>query len=181
MNSESSNIAILSEECSSELQEMSSAPKVLGIYMVPSVEYIVTVLSILRCGEAFLPLDPSWPKDRILSIISSAKVDLIIKCKSSLDKSEGQQLDESDLLANNISCPVLCMAMKVTPRDYLDQLGSAWPCQRRRKHMFCYVMYTSGSTGKPKGVCGTEKGKQSLWLSHKLISCITYLTFSWTM
>ncbi|KAF7807813.1 putative acyl-activating enzyme 19 isoform X1 [Senna tora] len=47
-------------------------PKIVGIYMPPSVEYIVSVLSVLRCGEAFLPLDPFWPKGRILPIVSSS-------------------------------------------------------------------------------------------------------------
>ncbi|OVA02848.1 AMP-dependent synthetase/ligase [Macleaya cordata] len=165
---ESSNVVSLTGDQSSELQEMASAPKILGIYMTPSLEYIVTVLSVLRCGEAFLPLDPSWPNERILSIVSSAKVDLIIKCKSSFDKSDSHQLDKSDWLADDSSCPILFMSMKGNCKEYFDQSDLVWPCESRKKLMFCYLMYTSGSTGKPKGVCGTEKGllNRYLWMQE---------------
>ncbi|KAI3953218.1 hypothetical protein MKX01_042213 [Papaver californicum] len=157
-NLESPYVASLVEEQTPDFQEMSSSPKIIGIHMVPSVEYLVAVLSVLRCGEAFLPLDTSWPKDRIMSILSSAKVGLIVKCKSSIGKSEGNQLDESDFLANDINCPVLYMSTKETFKEDLSQSDLVWPCKSTRKRTFCYLMYTSGSTGRPKGVCGTEKG-----------------------
>ncbi|KAL6002479.1 hypothetical protein ACLOJK_034412 [Asimina triloba] len=48
-------------------------PRIVGIFLTPSVEYIVSVLSLLRCGVAFLPLDPLLPKDRIISIITSSR------------------------------------------------------------------------------------------------------------
>ncbi|KAJ0080540.1 hypothetical protein Patl1_23633 [Pistacia atlantica] len=60
--------------------DMLYTPKIIGLYMTPSVEYIISVLSILRIGEAFLPLDHSWPRHRIMSIISSSNVRLVIAC-----------------------------------------------------------------------------------------------------
>ncbi|KAF9688030.1 hypothetical protein SADUNF_Sadunf02G0154600 [Salix dunnii] len=55
-------------------------PKIVGIYMPPSMEYIISIFSILRCGEAFLPIDhrgqeieyyqsllqPMWPLSLLL-------------------------------------------------------------------------------------------------------------------
>ncbi|KAH1256221.1 putative acyl-activating enzyme 19 [Glycine max] len=73
-------------------------PKIVGIYMPPSVEYVVAVLSVLRCGEAFLPLDPFWPNERILSVAYSSNVDLIIGSQSSFGKSNLDKLDESHWL-----------------------------------------------------------------------------------
>ncbi|KAI3958977.1 hypothetical protein MKX01_023653 [Papaver californicum] len=153
-NLESPNVANLIEEQTPDFQEMSCSPKIIGIHMVPSVEYLVAILSVLRCGEAFLPLDTSWPEDRIMSIVSSAKV--------------GNQLDESDFLANDINCPVLCMSTEVNFKEDLSQSDLVWPCKSTRKQTFCYLMYTSGSSGRPKGVCGTEKGllNQYFWMKE---------------
>ncbi|KAF7844704.1 putative acyl-activating enzyme 19 isoform X1 [Senna tora] len=131
-------------------------PKIVGIYMPPSVEYIVAVLSVLRCGEAFLPLDPFWPKGRILSIISSSKADLIIKSRSSFGNSNSDWLDESYWLVDSSCCPLLNFSMEENLQECPTDL--AWPCEIEKQRSFCYLMYTSGSTGKPKGVCGTEEG-----------------------
>ncbi|XP_028791268.1 putative acyl-activating enzyme 19 isoform X10 [Neltuma alba] len=131
-------------------------PKIVGIYMSPSVEYIVAVLSVLRSGEAFLPLDPFWPYGRIQSVVSSSKADLIIKSRSSFGKGNSGQLDDSHWAVHSSSCAILNFSMEENLPECTADL--AWPCENDKKRSFCYLMYTSGSTGKPKGVCGTEQG-----------------------
>ncbi|XP_060217918.1 putative acyl-activating enzyme 19 isoform X2 [Lycium barbarum] len=142
------------------------SPRIVGIYMEPSVEYIVSVLSILRCGEAFLPLDPSWPEERILSVISSSKADLIVGYGSSVDRT-CHQLDRLRWLIHKGSYPVFYMSMEDFIQKKSDSL-LGWPCESERLRSFCYLMYTSGSTGKPKGVCGTEVGllNRFLWMQR---------------
>ncbi|KAF6148621.1 hypothetical protein GIB67_042580 [Kingdonia uniflora] len=134
--------------------------RILGIYMVPSVEYIVAVLSILRCGDAFLPLDPSWPKERVISLISSSKVSLIIMRKPSFDT--------LDWIVDHSSCNVIHISMKEKLKERCRWFDLVWPCQSKNARMFCYLMYTSGSAGKPKGVCGTEEGllNRYLWMQE---------------
>ncbi|KAL5062134.1 hypothetical protein RYX36_023871 [Vicia faba] len=133
-------------------------PKIVGIYMPPSVEYIIAVLSVLRSGEAFLPLDPFWPNERILSVASSSNADLIIGSQSSCGQSNFDRLDESHWLVKSISCPVLSYSIEENLRECSCSTDLAWPCANEKKRSFCYLMYTSGSSGKPKGVCGTEQG-----------------------
>ncbi|KAM3265969.1 hypothetical protein T459_03114 [Capsicum annuum] len=139
-------------------------PKIVGIYMEPSVEYIVSVLSVLRCGEAFLPLDPSWPNERILSVISSSKSDLIVGYGASVDRT-CHQLDKLQRLIHKGCYSVFYMSMEDFNQNKSDSL-LVWPCESERSRSFCYLMYTSGSTGKPKGVCGTEVGllNRFLWM-----------------
>lgn len=58
----------------------SSSPNIIGIYLVPSAEYVVAILAVLRTGGAFLPIDSSWPKERVLAIPSMSKVRLVVSC-----------------------------------------------------------------------------------------------------
>nr|KYP76965.1 Acyl-CoA synthetase family member 4 [Cajanus cajan] len=134
--------------------------------MPPSVEYIVAVLSVLRCGEAFLPLDPFWPNERILSVASSSNVDLMIGSQSSFGKNNSDKLDESHWLVKSIGCPVLNYSIDENLQVCSGSTDLAWPCANEKQRSFCYLMYTSGSTGKPKGVCGTEQGLSNrfLWM-----------------
>ncbi|XP_057800339.1 putative acyl-activating enzyme 19 isoform X2 [Salvia miltiorrhiza] len=142
-------------------------PKVVGIYMEPSVEYIVAVLSVLRCGEAFMPLDPTWPKARILSLISYSKADLVIGTDTSIEGSCCHRLDSSKWLVDEGQSPVLSFSLKETINEQ-SRLILGWPCENESLRSFCYLMYTSGSTGKPKGVCGTEIGllNRLLWMQE---------------
>ncbi|KAL7083465.1 hypothetical protein ACP275_14G164300 [Erythranthe tilingii] len=143
-------------------------PKVVGIYMEPSVEYIVAVLSVLRCGEAFMPLDPSWPKARILSLLSSSKANLVIGIESSNEEKLFHRLDTRSWLVSEGKCPVLCVCMKDIIKEQSRSLVLEWPCENERLRSFCYLMYTSGSSGKPKGVCGTEIGliNRFMWMQE---------------
>ncbi|CAI9106421.1 OLC1v1005574C1 [Oldenlandia corymbosa var. corymbosa] len=131
-------------------------PRRIAIYMEPSVEYIVGVLSVLRCGEAFMPLDPSWPKERILSVVSSSRADHIIGCKISGDDKYFHQLDKLNWLLSSGHCPVLCISMIDFAIQHDEFCDLPWPCQPEVSRLFSYLMHTSGSTGKPKGICGTE-------------------------
>ncbi|XP_019701385.1 putative acyl-activating enzyme 19 isoform X3 [Elaeis guineensis] len=146
------------DDTKSSTMEANGMPRIVGVYMPPSVEYIVAVLAILRCGEAFLPLDPLWPEERILSLISSSNTALVIKSVPFSRLGGNRQLDAVDWIVEYTSCPVLHFKMKVAFREQAGHSDLEWPCESRSPRKFCYLMYTSGSTGKPKGVCGTEKG-----------------------
>lgn len=149
-------------EASTEL-ETCNIPKIFGIYMPPSVEYIISVLSVLRCGGAFMPLDPAWPKRRILSVVSSSKIDLIIYSGSSFCE-DGYHVTEGFRWLEEISgYSTLCFTMEESSvREHNSAVDLVFPCEDEKARLFCYVMYTSGSTGKPKGICGTEQG-MVLW------------------
>ncbi|XP_057496387.1 putative acyl-activating enzyme 19 [Actinidia eriantha] len=143
-------------------------PKILGIYMAPSVEYIIAVLSVLRCGEAFMPLDPLWPKERVSSIVSASNADLIIRCQSSFDGSGCLASCKSYGHLDCSSCPELFISMEENLQQQFGSSSLAWPCENEKSRLFCYLMYTSGSTGKPKGVCGSETGLMNrfLWMQE---------------
>ena len=134
--------------------------------MVPSVEYIISVLSVLRCGEGFMPLDPSWPKERVLSVVSSSSANLILCGSTSFDGNYSRYIDKYHWLVDGSGCPILTISTQTNLKKHAASscANMPYPCGNKRLRPFCYLMYTSGSTGKPKGVCGTEQGEQNLKL-----------------
>ncbi|XP_020241023.1 putative acyl-activating enzyme 19 isoform X2 [Asparagus officinalis] len=155
-----------SQEITNAACFFSESPRIVGVHIHPSVEYIVAVLSILRCGEAFLPLDPTWPQERIMSIVSSSRTSLIIGCSVFSSRGKTSRSDVGNWIVDRTGCSVLHLSMGAGPKDNFVQSGLVWPCESRNPRKFCYLMYTSGSTGRPKGVCGTETGllNRFLWM-----------------
>uniref|UniRef100_A0A0E0HJT7 4-coumarate--CoA ligase n=1 Tax=Oryza nivara TaxID=4536 RepID=A0A0E0HJT7_ORYNI len=138
--------------CSGRPVEAAAAPRVVGVYASPSVEYIAAVLAVLRCGEAFLPLDPSWPEERIRWATSSSNAVLVVSSGG---------LGAGHVFASS-SCSVIHMDDDLW-QVFEDEKGGigrdelAWPCECKKPREFCYVMFTSGSTGKPKGAYGISR------------------------
>ncbi|KAJ9558530.1 hypothetical protein OSB04_013144 [Centaurea solstitialis] len=155
--------------------QSANTPRIVGIYMVPSVEYIISVLSVLRCGEAFMPLDPSWPKERVLSVVSSSTANLILCGSTSFDGNHGHYIDNYHWLVDGRGCPVLTISMQTNLKKHGASpcANMPYPCESKRLRPFCYLMYTSGSTGKPKGVCGTEQGllNRLIWMQDMYPLC----------
>jgi non-ribosomal peptide synthetase component F len=113
-------------------------PEVLvGICVERSIEMLVGLLGILKAGGAYLPLDPTYPPERLAFMLQDARVKLLVTEKNLSERlpSGGERrvcLDaEWPLIAEE---PGENRNSGVTSRN------------------LAYVLYTSGSTGKPKGV-----------------------------
>lgn len=109
----------------------------VGIGLQRSMELVVAVLAILKTGAVYVPLDLSFPEDRLAAIMGNAS----IKCLLT-DQRRGCRHPE-DLL-------VLYMDA-VIPR--LESLPITAPDIEFFGDHTVYILHTSGSTGQPKGVC----------------------------
>jgi amino acid adenylation domain-containing protein len=106
----------------------------VGICMARSIEFIIGILAILKAGGAFVPLDPTYPKERLALLISDAQVAVL--------------LTQQHRIAE-INAPVIDIALE---QDKIQAFSSeAFPSTVKGNNL-AYVIYTSGSTGRPKGV-----------------------------
>ncbi|MCF4967181.1 non-ribosomal peptide synthetase, partial [Nostoc sp. CMAA1605] len=118
-------------------------PEVLvGIFVERSIEMVIGLLGILKAGGAYLPLDPSYPSDRLTYMLTDAGVSILLTQHSLLDS----------LGAN--SAEVVCL-----DRDWhvIANYSQHNPINLVNSENLAYVIYTSGSTGKPKGVMNIHK------------------------
>ena len=106
----------------------------IGIYIERSLDLPVAVLAALKVGAAYVPLDPSYPRDRIAFMIEDSGLRTIITSR-----------DQIHTLPATSGTEVVRMDQDRTPM--------ARPPERTPdSNSLCYVIYTSGSTGQPKGV-----------------------------
>ncbi|MEM7286251.1 MAG: AMP-binding protein, partial [Actinomycetota bacterium] len=109
---------------------------VVAISVDRSIEMVVSLLAVHKAGGAYLPLDPSYPKERIAFILEDASAAVLI---SSSDLVHTLPHHNGDVVLVDTDSELIA-----TYADDIDVVVA--PDQ------LAYVIYTSGSTGKPKGV-----------------------------
>ncbi|MEO8589312.1 MAG: amino acid adenylation domain-containing protein [Flavobacteriales bacterium] len=109
--------------------------RTVALCLERSPELVISVLGALKAGAAYVPIDPSYPVDRIALMIEDARPPVVITNKAHKHLFNGSQ-------ANIILIEDL--DLKNGPR--FEE-----PCPAGPEDL-CYVLFTSGSTGRPKGV-----------------------------
>lgn len=119
------------------LREQGVKPNtIVGIMVDRSIYTIVGILSILKAGAAYLPINPNNPQDRINSILEDSNAQCLLAPKQ-------QELELRSIKIVNIDKCNFSNNVDFKPVNTADDLA--------------YVIYTSGTTGKPKGIMVTHK------------------------
>ena len=128
-----------------DLQHLGVGPESLvGISVPRSLEMIVAVFATLKAGAAYLPLDPSYPADRLAYMLADARPAAILTTRQA-----------AALLPEGTTGKVIFMD---GPHREGDRESARNPLSTASAENPAYVIYTSGSTGKPKGVVGLHRG-----------------------
>ncbi|GJM16814.1 MAG: hypothetical protein DHS20C13_21410 [Thermodesulfobacteriota bacterium] len=134
------------------LRSLGTGPEVkVGLGLDNSIELIINILGILKSGGVYVPLDLSYPENRLNYIISQSNTRFIISKKSLLEK-----FDFHD--------KVHFIYLDAKSNE-IENFETENPVDLVEANNIAYVIYTSGSTGKPKGVSITHKGiaNRLLW------------------
>ncbi len=111
----------------------------IGICMDRSIDLIIGILGILKAGAAYLPIDLSYPKERLEFMMDDAKATLLLTRREFADH----------LPSNNANVIFLD---EFRPGE--DKKSN--PITNVKQDNLSYVIFTSGSTGKPNGVMITH-------------------------
>ncbi|WP_093154942.1 non-ribosomal peptide synthetase [Saccharopolyspora antimicrobica] len=128
-------------------------PDSLVAIAVPrSDRLIVAVLAVLKAGGAYLPLDPSYPAERLAHMVVDARPVLLLRTEnvSSL------QLAVPELVLDDPAAEAAC------EQESGDDIAEGERLAPLTADHLMYVIYTSGSTGVPKGVAVSHAGVADL-------------------
>ncbi|MGS0897494.1 amino acid adenylation domain-containing protein [Burkholderia stagnalis] len=115
----------------------------VAVCLERSVDLIVALIAVLKAGGVYVPLDVSFPADRLAYMAKDSDAVLIIT-QASLREAL-QALPVERLHLDDGWAPVAAMP-------------STNPANLTVEENLAYVIYTSGSTGMPKGVQITHRG-----------------------
>ena len=120
------------------LQLLGVQPETLvGVCLDRTSDLIITLLGILKAGGGYVPLDSSYPKERLGFIIEDTQLPILLTQQPLLQNLPPHQAQE------------ICI-----DRDWtaISRQSIENPKSKAQSENLAYIIYTSGSTGRPKGV-----------------------------
>ncbi|AGC43389.1 non-ribosomal peptide synthetase [Myxococcus stipitatus DSM 14675] len=126
----------------------------VGLSLERSLELVVGILGILKAGGTYVPVDASYPPERIHLILEEAAVSILL--------TQEKLADELPVQGTFLFCldsDWSQVASKPTTPVPSDAGGDS----------LAYIMFTSGSTGRPKGVSIPHRGISRLVLGSTFI------------
>ena len=110
---------------------------IVGICMDRSIATIVAMLGVVKAGGAYLPLDPSYPRERLVFAFTDARVRVVLTRR---------------LAGEPLAIPGVREIELGEDGSFLGGESRDNPVSRLSPDHLAYVLYTSGSTGRPKAV-----------------------------
>ncbi len=121
------------------LRALGLGPEVLaGVLMDRTAELIVALLAIHKAGGAYAPLDPNYPRQRVLLMLETARARVLVT-RRHLAETLGEEL------------PAGLQTVFLDP-GWENESVETGEFQPALPDNLAYLIFTSGSTGVPKGV-----------------------------
>lgn len=111
----------------------------IAVMIERSADMVVAVLGIMKAGAAYVPIDPTYPKERIAYMLSDSRATIVLT-HSPL----AELLTDTDYTGEVADLPALLLS---SADDLINRYTPIYDPEA-----LAYVIYTSGTTGKAKGV-----------------------------
>ena len=141
------------------LRKQGVGPEVLAaLYLERSVEMVVSLLATLKAGGAYMPLDTSYPAERIAFMSEDAGASVLVSQNSLVSQlargtdDRGPATDDHNRRRFSFRDPRRSVVCLDKDWNIIAQESATNPAITTAGENLAYVIYTSGSTGKPKGV-----------------------------
>ncbi|MBP0484328.1 MupA/Atu3671 family FMN-dependent luciferase-like monooxygenase [Sagittula salina] len=112
------------------------AEQIVGLCVTRSVDLMVGALGILKAGGAYLPMDPTYPAERLRHFVEDSGTAVIVT--------------QAGIVAALPRHDAQLLVLDAEPR--LAEMPDVNPEPSAQPEDLAYMIYTSGSTGQPKGV-----------------------------
>ena len=118
------------------------AESLVAVILERKVEMVVALLAVLKAGAAYVPIDPEYPRERIIYMLTDCGAVLALT-----EARLAESLSIEDMTASGCEVAIIDNEIERIAEQSEKNLAS-----KVNADILAYVIYTSGSTGKPKGV-----------------------------
>ncbi len=144
----------LSNNMAAYIETQVPAGSVVGIMLGRNEYMMVTPLGVLKAGCTYLPLDPSYPQERLSFMMKDANARMLVADENLLP------------ILKDYDGPVL-------KTSDIRKLHPGTPTAQPKPEDLFILLYTSGTTGTPKGCMITHRNVALFAQHHAANTCIT--------
>ncbi|WP_410586702.1 amino acid adenylation domain-containing protein [Amycolatopsis sp. lyj-23] len=119
----------------------------VGVFLERSCESIVSLLAVLVAGGAYLPLDPTYPADRLAFMAADSGLRVVVTTSG---------------LAEAVPAGAGTVVCLDDDRAEIAAASESAPAAGAGPDHLAYAIYTSGSSGRPKGALMAHRGLTNL-------------------
>lgn len=133
------------------LQKEFATETLIPICFERSLDMVIAIIAILKSGNAYVPIDPNYPKDRLDYILTDINTTIVL----------------TSSVYNGLFDSIETVALDTF--EFNEFKTTLIPINIQEEQL-AYCIYTSGTTGKPKGVLNEHNGllNRLLWMREDL-------------